>query len=270
MKLFMSLFLFVPFIQAMDFGVESSQKKTQSQDKRHYEHFTYFQKGDLPIILTAPHGGRKDIGVPRRKKGVQVWDDGTLELALALSDRIYALTGARPYLVAADFTREQIDANRPAHKAYEHRNAKPVYDFYHGKIAEYISDIRKRFGTYTILLDIHGQGTDANTIFRGTHNRFTVSELIKTYGEEALTGPLSILGILTDCGHRVFPRINDNRMKEDSHYDGGWTVYHYHEAYDINALQLELGWNLRRAHRDSFVNNLAQALVYFYAAYLLP
>lgn len=248
-----------------------------------YEHLTYFQKGDLPILLTAPHGGRKDVGIPKRvgtdRSGREIaqfctaWDDGTLELTRRVSDTIYNLLGARPYVVIADFTRDDIDANRPGGAgAYEDLRAKPIYDFYHGKIRSYINDIKARFGNRAILLDIHGQGTDARGIYRGTRDRATVKRLIARDGEAAFTGENSILGLLLQKGNTIFPRNND-RSRENGHYSGGYTVgaYGSHNADGIDAIQLETGWDLRRANRNQaqFAQHLAEAIAGFYLNYLV-
>ena len=129
-----------------------------------------------------------------------VCDDGTLELTRLVSDALFSLVGARPYVVMADFTREDIDANRPASQAYEDIRAKPIYDFYHGKVKEYIAAMKQRFGDRSILIDIHGQGSDARSVFRGTRDRKTVARLIERSGEEAFTGNNSILGMLRKEG----------------------------------------------------------------------
>ena len=71
------------------------------------------RRGDLPILLTAPHGGTLAVpGARKRVHGKLTRDAGTLELALALVDRITKQAGGAPYLVAARFHREYIDANR--------------------------------------------------------------------------------------------------------------------------------------------------------------
>jgi|GEM_PF-1522709 len=243
---------------------------------QHYEKFSYYQRGDLPIILTAPHGGEKRIpSIPDREgRGVSMFvtvlDDGTLQLALELSDIIYEMTGKRPYLVAADFTRKQIDANRPSSGAYETTAAKTYYDFYHNKIAQFIDEIKDRFGNKTLLLDLHGQGSDANTIYRGTRDRQTVQRLITRKGENAFTGPHSILGILAREGNTIYPANNQRLTAEKSIYSGGYTVGHYgsHNENGIDALQLESGWTLRRSGRSEFAKDLAKALIDFYKTYL--
>lgn len=261
-----------------DLKTASQEPSTATLDKdRHYEQFSYYQRGDLPIILTAPHGGEKRIPsiLDREGRGVSMFvtvlDDGTLQLALELSDKIYAMTGKRPYLVAADFTRKQIDANRPPSGAYETAAAKTYYDFYHNKIAQFVDEIKHRYGNKAFLLDIHGQGSDELTVYRGTRNRQTVEHLINSTGENGLTGPHSILGILAHEGNTIYPRNDHPSTAEKSIYSGGFTVGHYgsHNTKGIDALQIENGWALRRSKRPKFVQDLAKALVDFHKTYLL-
>ena len=197
-------------------------------------------------------------------------DDGTLEIARKVSDDIFRILGKRPYLVAADFHRESLDGNRSAALAYQHPAAKPVYDFFQGKIRQYVDELRQRFADKTILVDIHGQGVDAHTVFRGTRNRQTVERLLNRVGEEGLTGPHSILGLLEQKGNNIFPLNSAPRTEEKSIFIGGYVVgtYGSHNAHGIDAIQLENGYYLRRRGQNRFSQDLAEALAGFYHVYL--
>ena len=79
------------------------------------------QSGSLPIILTAPHGGREPIpGIqPRNLEGkkdrvtyVAGGDINTDIMVQAMAREIRALTGKDVYMVMARFERKFIDANR--------------------------------------------------------------------------------------------------------------------------------------------------------------
>ena len=205
----------------------------------------------------------------------QFWtlqDDGTNEIAFEVSDDLNRLLGARPYLVAADFDRKYIDANRPSgYAAYESQNAKPYYDFYHNKIREYVNEIKQQFGDRAILIDIHGQGSDAKTVFRGTRDKTTVRRLLQRAGQAALIGPASILGILETKGNTIYPANRNVNTAEKGIYSGGFTVGNYgsNNASGIDAIQLENGWDLRRGDRVQFSHDLAEAIAGFYSEYLL-
>src|SRR5262245_36634373 len=85
----------------------------------------FVQRGELPIILTAPHGGTEPIpGVAARTNGVTVYDSKTLELAREVSSALEKQLGKKPYVVAAKFSRKFLDVNREESAALESEPAK--------------------------------------------------------------------------------------------------------------------------------------------------
>ena len=97
-----------------------------SEDYSHKKSLITVQKGNIPIVLSAPHGGRYLIsGVPERN-GKQITrnfitqrDANTSELAEDLSLALEKRFGAKPYLIIARFDRKYLDANRRPDEAYE-------------------------------------------------------------------------------------------------------------------------------------------------------
>ena len=78
------------------------------------------QEGTLPIILTAPHGGRKGIdGVERRLHGVTVRDENTDLLTKDVSAELETMLGGKPYFVIARVARTYVDLNREESEALE-------------------------------------------------------------------------------------------------------------------------------------------------------
>lgn len=233
----------------------------------------YFQAGDVPIIITEPHGGTNIIkGATVRTNGTVLRDDGTYELTLLVNEELTKLmSGKKPYLVAAQFHRKYLDVNRAADKAFESPAAQPFYDTYHQHIRQSVDAIRQRFGGEGLMLDLHGQARDAASIFRGTGNGLTVKRLLQKQGLDAFTGTNSILGQLA---HKGYPVIPDNtppgKPTEDRSYNGGFTVRTYgsNNENGIDALQLELGSKLRRANRKKFAKDLAAAIFTFQQQYL--
>jgi N-formylglutamate amidohydrolase len=233
----------------------------------------HVQKGSLPILITAPHGGTNVIqDVLTRTNGTLLRDDGTYELALLVSEELARLAkGQRPYLVAAQFHRKFIDVNRPGTNAFESSAARPYYEAYHQHIRTAVADIRQRFGSEALMIDLHGQARDAESIFRGTGNGVTVLRLIENHGEKAFTGTNSLLGQLAISGHAIVPpNTPPGKPPEDRSYNGGFTVRTYgsHKEEGIDAIQLELGSRLRRTDRKQFAQDLARAILAFQEAYL--
>lgn len=217
------------------------------------------QKGDCGLIISAPHGGRMAIeGVAERVGGgkirqfTKVRDTDTDLLALAIAKEVENTTGKKPWVVAANFSRKFIDANRPAEDAYESPAAKPVYDAYHQALKEACETSKRLYGN-GLLLDIHGQGKDRTTNFRGTRNWGTVPFLLKGPGKAALVGPDGWLRLLVSRGFAMTPSV-DSDDKETPEFNGGYIVGNYRKTVD--ALQFETGADSRG--KDS-INKTAKA-----------
>src|SRR6202012_5569180 len=127
----------------------------------------FVQKGTLPIIVSAPHGGKKATpgGPERRGVGVKqfatVRDTNTDLLAEQFAAALEKQLGGKLWVVVARFDRSYLDANRPRDGAYEVEAAKPYYDAYHGPLAAACRAVKEKHGA-GLLLDIHGQGAFAN------------------------------------------------------------------------------------------------------------
>lgn len=235
------------------------------------------QKGDLPVILSVPHGGLKPvpevpprlgIGLPPGSNGFFTGrDGGTEELAAAITKAVVEKTGKKPYTVVAKFHRRYIDVNRPPEIAYESPNAKGTYDAYRGTLAAYCKEVRTKYGR-GLLLDVHGQTAILTAVIRGTQNGKTVALLRQRFGEKAHTGPESFFGLLDKAGLSVHPPKLDD--KEYPTLNGGHIVQTYGgEAFGIDAIQLEFGVVFRepRAYADTG-KKVAGAIEQFHKLYL--
>ena len=151
------------------------------------------QKGDLPIIISAPHGGTMEIpGVPECKgEGMKTGgagffagrDENTELLAAAIAREIESRLGKKPFLVIAKAQRKFVDANRPPEIGVEHPRAREVCDAYRGTLAKFCDAVQTRFGR-GLLIDVHGQGSARDTVFRGTRNGATDAMLAKIAGRK--------------------------------------------------------------------------------------
>ena len=246
------------------------------------------QTGQLPIILSAPHGGGLEApGVPPRSgedlaTGPSGFftgrDTGTEELAREVSAAIEKRFGKRPYLVASRLHRKFLDPNRPAAIAYDNAAIKPVYDQYHDALTEYCREVANQFHV-GLLIDIHGQGSRTDTVFRGTKNGLTVSRLREKFGQAAHDGPQSLFGLLQTRGWTVYPDMLNPTVavdkqpadKEQSGFTGGYIVQTYgsHQAQPIDAMQLEFGASYRtNVQRPKTAAVLADALAEYATTYL--
>ena len=243
------------------------------------------QQGELPIILTAPHGGREAIpGIEPRQDKANVeayrqWggfkhgaDPNTDILAQGIAAEIAKLTGKKPYLVVARFSRKYIDANRPPKLALDSPEAWPYYDSYHRSVRRFIEEILANYPA-GLLIDVHGQSKDPDVLMRGTLNGRAVERLLRRAGVEAVTGPKGIYGQLEANGFKVFPGndVPPAGRSEDGGFNGGYTVFIYgsHNPTGIDAVQMEFGTRYRqKAVLDKSASDAAKAIAAFHEAYL--
>ena len=245
----------------------SAQEKTES--------LITIESGDLPIILSAPHGGRGAIPnvAERQGEGVERFnprsDSNTDILTERLAEAIEKKVGKRPYVVIARFHRKYVDANRRGRDAYECEEAKVVYESYHQALAKARSQVMERWGR-GILFDIHGQAVEPKAILRGTQNGKTATHLVSRFGREALIGETSLFGQLASQGIPVIPAVGaDDR--EPAGYNGGYTVITHGSGSGgtLDAIQLELGNELRSKEAiPATVVKLADAIAAFTKQYL--
>jgi N-formylglutamate amidohydrolase len=250
-----------------------------SNAPRQLEELVIVREGELPILISAPHGGTLSIeGVaPREGKGMETGpkgfftgrDGGTQELAEAVVVAIESKFGKRPFAVISATHRKYLDPNRPPAIAYEDEDAKPVYNRYHDAMLRFATKIMndKKHG---LLIDIHGQGTSRETVYRGTSNGKTVQRLKERFGEQAHVGEQSLFGLLKKQGWTVYPDPFDEREK--SGFTGGYIVQTYgsHNPIGIDAVQLELGAEYRtQGAREKIATQIANA-VFEYSQLYLP
>lgn len=240
------------------------------------------QRGTLPIIICAPHGGLEDVpGVPRRVNrpanpppGTPRWVTGTDVNTRPLAQKIAAdlerRLGGKPYFVMARFARKYIDANRAAENSYEVPAAKFYHDAYHHTIDEFCREIQKQHGA-GLLVDVHGQASFKDEILVGTVGGQTVKLLIERKGREALVGREGVVGFLIDAGIKPKPVLNSEDLNVSAGLNGGYTVQTYgsHQPAGIDAVQFEYGSNYRaKENIDDAGTRTADAIEKFYRAYL--
>lgn len=239
--------------------------------------------GDLPIVLTAPHGGSEALAntPPRQPTGarsfVVVRDTNTAELTERIAAALEQETGKRPYMVIARFHRKYADANRSATDAYDHPNGKKQYDAFHESVRDAVDDVRRRWGR-GILIDVHGQIARADAIYRGTRDGKTVSDLLarEGAGRAALIGPHSVMGLLNGAGYAVLPAIPESTdadagIGHEDRFNGGFIVFAYgsHRPDGIDAMQMEFGTDLRKKARlDRTATDTAHAIAVFTRTFL--
>lgn len=232
--------------------------------------------GHLPIILSAPHGGKETIaGVSQRQgTGVERFNTGrdtrTDDLAELVALELEKQLNAKPFGVIARFERKYLDVNRSSDAAFESGVVKRHYETYHGALREFIQRVKAQWGS-GLLLDIHGEGADTAAIYQGTQNGKTVKSLLQRFGAPAVSGKHSVLGQMASKGYKVLPSNGDKDKDKETRYLGGYIVQSYgsHQQLGIDAIQLEFGSSLRsRANLERTARDLAHSIEVFAREYL--
>lgn len=237
--------------------------------------FVTTRRGNVPIVLTAPHGGSPTfMDSPNmfleRTQSPQVVRKGdlkTMDLLYSIDSKVTSLTGGlKPYVVTLRVHRKFIDANRnilvddqvAINKDCE--LSKQVYHHYHNSIEQMIEEAsRSSMHGRVLLLDIHGMAPYADYIVCGTKHKVTCD---RAFVERDHTGFLFHLRKL--CGSTILP-CRDSAA-DVSKYAGGYTVQRHGSGGvggRCDAIQLEFGAFLRKEQQiDAAASVVASSLAH--------
>ena len=246
-------------------------QKVLTKRVRLLEDLIRFQRGTVPIILSAPHGGHLGIeGVPERSRSdaTTSTDTRTLEVTEAAAHRFAILKGRRPTVVAAKMDRKYLDLNREhrwsrpfkTSQGLEDPKALPYYNAYHDTLKAMVAEAKAKWRK-PLLIDIHGQATDRKTIHRGTADGATLATLTN----KTLLRPTGLFGALRGLGYTIYPTVDG--APEATSFNGGFIVRNYGGAGDsaLDAVQIEIGRHLRMKYNwKSVANALGRAIKIHY------
>jgi N-formylglutamate amidohydrolase len=235
--------------------------------------------GNLPIVLTAPHGGAlKPDSITNRKEGVLGADLNSLELARALAAELFARTGRHPALVASHLHRSKLDPNREIKEAAQgDPSAEFAWREFHAAIRAALDATIARHG-FAFLIDLHGHahpiarlelgyGLDSAQLNRSdatfdASGLITLSTLRDLHARSgpALTpsalirGPRSLGALYQAAGLRAIPSPQEPQPDANPFFAGGYIVRTYAAAPDtpkVDGLQIE---TYRAGVRDTAEN----------------
>jgi hypothetical protein len=212
-------------------------------------HYIEYIAGELPIILSAPHGGAlAPDGIPDRTYGTTVTDLNTAELARAVDAALVRLTGKHAHVVIVQLHRVKLDANRDITEgAQGDAEAELAWQDFH----RFLTDAKNAVGRhYTggLYLDLHGHGHATQRLELGyllnpaqlrqpddsldQHQTYETSSSIRTLSvrsplsfTELLRGPSS-LGTLFEA--EGFPAVPSEATPDpggDEYFPGGFNTF---------------------------------------------
>ncbi|MDC0234970.1 hypothetical protein OAK09_01340 [Candidatus Marinimicrobia bacterium] len=233
------------------------------------ESYIEYHAGNLPIILSAPHGGRSTPDeIPDRTYGTTVTDDNTYELTKTVMDTMIARFGGRPHVILCQLKRTKLDANRDSvEAAQDDKYALRAWQEYHHYIDIAKKKIETDYGS-GLFFDMHGHGknpdgfydlrnwlgyllsgseldlSDAVLNTNSFKNESSIRSLVDSSSFsfiEVLRGANSFGAILDSIGFKSVPSVNDPGPNGMRYFSGGYnTVRHGSKNGGmISAIQVE-------------------------------
>jgi N-formylglutamate amidohydrolase len=249
--------------------------------------YTEYVAGNLPLIITAPHGGTDSASdLPDRTEGTFTTDSNTAELSRAIRSACTNRYGRWPHVIICRVPRKKIDCNREIVEGAQGNPAtEAVWSEYHNLIRSAKESVTSSYGR-GLLIDLHGHGHALPRLELG-YNLFTstlkqpsfstsdkdiscVRELgnrTRVSFDELIRGPFSLGTLLDLRGYPAIPSLNlPNPGKttsggDNEYFSGGYTV-EIHGTMSpntgtINAIQIECN---NVGVRDSLDNRAAFAI----------
>ena len=265
--LFTTIFFFV--------SCQQSDEKTSNK----WDDFVEFRKGNIPLIIVAPHGGDlKPHWIENRdcQGSVITKDLYTLDIAFQIENELNNM-GYQPFIAYAKIHRIKIDLNRSLQTSHcEDDTSNELWQLFHDQIFTFRQEIINNYNR-GLLIDIHGHGHPIQRIELGylitsqklrelsgdetfiQHNETSINSLIENHPENKKLGDLlfgdNALGsLLSKNGFPTVPSSIDRAPKSgEPFFSGGTNTKNYGSKYQngVDAIQLELNRNgLRQDSED--------------------
>ncbi|MCY7359930.1 MAG: N-formylglutamate amidohydrolase [Rudanella sp.] len=251
--------------------------------------YVSYQPGQLPIVLSAPHGGSLKPAIPDRNCTgcVYVQDANTLELSQTIDSVLFVRFGCHAHLIINRLHRQKLDPNRDITDGADGQLvAQQAWHQYHQYLDSARRAVSQRYGR-GLLLDLHGHGHTIQRIELGyllqaddlrlsdsqldvLGNRSSIASLTRQQSLSRLLRSSGAFGtLLHQAGYPAIPSAADPAPKTgESYFDGGYITQQYGSAGggSFDAIQLEHNMS---GLRDTPANRLryAQALADVLDAY---
>ncbi len=245
--------------------------------------YTAYQLGQLPIIISVPHGGLlAPSHIPDRAcpGAVTATDLNTQLVALEVSNAIYQKTGCYPYIIYCHLKRTKLDCNRNlSDGSCGNIDAEIAWEEYHQFIREAIRKADEEFGFNTFFVDLHGHGKPSQRIELGylldeqdlenTDLLLNTSALIDNSSlrnlalqnkndlkhAALLRGLLSFGTLLHDKGYPTVPSSQiPSPDGDNTYFNGGYITANYtsfNPEFSTNGFQIELNYSGIRNNSDN-------------------
>ena len=254
--------------------------------------YVEYLPGDLPVVLSAPHGGdMHPAEIPDRSWGAVVQDRNTWDLALRIREEIKELTGSYPHIVISRLHRIKLDPNREIEEAAQgDPESERAWWEYHTFLEEATQLVEDEFGE-GLYIDLHGHGheiqrlelgyllsssdlANSNETLSGASfiNKSSFRALGQQPGSnfaELIRGPQSLGSLLEARGVPAVPSLNQPGPGGDPFFSGGYNTARHGSRTDgsVSGVQIECNYTGIRdtdENRQAFAENLAEVLRAFF------
>ena len=251
--------------------------------------------GDLPIIISAPHGGTLvPASIPDRTTGETVRDTNTEELARAIGTAFFNRLGKRPHLIICRLRRTKLDANREIVEAAQgNREAQRAWFEWHA----YINAAKSRASTdfpRGLYMDLHGHGHDIDRLELGyllsgsqlqqsnaaldngvLHASTSIYTLVLSSGKtlsQLLRGPQSLGTLFEQEGVPAVPSSGQPDPGGADYFSGGYNTDRHGSRGGgvISGFQLEShfpGVRDNATNRAAFAENVVDVFLTYFSAH---
>lgn len=234
------------------------------------ENYIEYYAGNLPIILSAPHGGQLTPDeISDRTYGTFVTDLNTYELTKTIMDSMIIRFGGYPHVILCKLKRTKLDANRDSiEAAQENKYALRAWQEYHHYIEVAKKKITNDQGS-GLFLDIHGHGINPDGFYdlrtwlgylisseeldqsngvlntNSYQSKSSISAWVDSSSYsfiEVLRGKVSFGSILDSLGYKSLPSINDLSPDGMRYFSGGYNTARHGSRSGgvISSIQIEL------------------------------
>ncbi len=257
--------------------------------------YTEYLPGELPLVVSAPHGGELRPGeIPDRTWGTTVQDRNTLDLALRIRSAVKARTGFYPFVILSRLHRIKLDPNREIEEAaQEDPEAERAWWEFQTYIVEAEALVEGIFGD-GLYIDLHGHGhaiqrlelgymlssSDLNNADQALSTPAYVNKSsFKALGEkpgvafaDLIRGPSSLGTLFEAQGFPAVPSQSQPNPGGQPFFSGGYNTGRHgsRDGGTVSGVQIECNYTGVRdtaLNRQAFAEALAEVLSGFFPVY---
>lgn len=269
-----------------------SNSSNESVIKKKLDAFTEVQYGNMPLIISVPHGGLENpSNIPDRNcpNITTATDSKTIELAQTIDSVCKAKYGFRPYLVINYLKRTKLDQNREISEATcSNNDLSSIWNNYHFSIDTCVAKILQKY-PQVLFIDLHGHGHSKQRLELGylinaneLRNPATILSSSTSYynmlrlnpmvnSTQFLTTNNAFGTLMTNRNFPCVPSAQDNAPAiDDPYFDGGFNTQKYTSASypKVYGWQIEcnmIGVRDNQNSRINFAKAFLESILEFYS-----